>query len=86
VGEVTLENLAKEFGDWHSVFECAMRDELLGVDGFAGSLAPFAVEDVEHVVATAEGEGDGESWVGIFRLRDGRYAYVTAWCDYTGWG
>jgi hypothetical protein len=27
-------------------------------------------------------------WAGGFlmRLRDGRYAYLTGWCDYTGWG
>lgn len=22
----------------------------------------------------------------MFRLNDGRYAFLTAWCDYTGWG
>lgn len=27
-------------------------------------------------------------WAGgfLFRLVDGRYAYLTGWCDYTGWG
>jgi hypothetical protein len=81
----TLEELRDDYS-WGEAFNCAMRDELLGVEGYAGSLAPFTIEDVECVIAAVEGENDESSWVGVFRLRDGRYAYVTAWCDYTGWG
>jgi len=58
--------------------------------------------DVARVIAAwGKGEGmgkdaghfrwaaDGASeWAGGFllALKDGRYAYVTGWCDYTGWG
>lgn len=30
----------------------------------------------------------GGEWSGGFllTLKDGRYAYLTGWCDYTGWG
>jgi hypothetical protein len=30
----------------------------------------------------------GGEWSGGFllELKDGQYAYVTGWCDYTGWG
>jgi hypothetical protein len=47
--------------------------------------APFAITDVAEVVAAADGEHDADNWVGIFRLKDGRFGYVTAGCDFTGW-
>ena len=30
----------------------------------------------------------GSDWSGgiVVELNDGRYAYFTGWCDYTGWG
>jgi hypothetical protein len=33
-------------------------------------------------------ESCGGEWSGGFLLemKDGRFAYVTGWCDYTGWG
>lgn len=33
-------------------------------------------------------EDGATDWSGGFllRLKDGRYAYVWGWCDYTGWG
>lgn len=43
-------------------------------------------EDVAVVVAAVEGCNDGDSWVGVFHLKDDRFLYLTAWCDYTGWG
>lgn len=58
--------------------------------------------DIERVLAAwGKGEGMGEDaghyrwsedgvteWSGGFlmQLRDGRFAYLTGWCDYTGWG
>jgi hypothetical protein len=54
--------------------------------GYAGpGLAEFTREDVVSIVGMADGEKDGPSWMGLFRLRDGRVAYVEAGCDYTGW-
>lgn len=50
------------------------------------STAEFTREDVTKIIALREGENDGESWVGIFALKDGRFAVLRAWCDYTGWG
>jgi hypothetical protein len=44
---------------------------------------------VEHVLAAwgRSPEGYG-SWEGgfLFRLRDGRFAYVSGWADTSGWG
>ena len=53
--------------------------------GEAFSYAPFNLDDVAEVLHYEEGENDGDSWVGVFKLKDGRYGYVDAWCDYTGW-
>ena len=47
--------------------------------------APFTREDVAEILAIADGENDGPNWIGLFKLKDGRYAYLTAGCDYTGW-
>lgn len=63
---------------------------------------PIAATEVERVVAAwGRGDGMGHDaghyrwseagatdWRGGFLLllRDGTYAYVTGWCDYTGWG
>jgi hypothetical protein len=82
---MNIEELRANY-DWQEAFACAMRDELRAVPGYVGSVEPFGVADVAEILATSEGENDGEDWVGAFRLIDGRYAFVSAWCDYTGWG
>jgi hypothetical protein len=51
----------------------------------AFGFAPFTREEVAEVIAAEDGQNDGDSWVGIFRLRDGRIGYLKAGCDYTGW-
>lgn len=58
-------------GDWEEAFKYA--------NGFTR-------EDVAEVVAAQDGFNDGDSWIGVFKLVDGRFAWLTAWCDYTGWG
>ena len=47
---------------------------------------PFTREDVSEIIAIVDGVNDELSWVGVFRLKDSRYACIRAWCDYTGWG
>lgn len=47
--------------------------------------------DVETVIAAwggGDGMGEDSGWSGgfLFRLKDGRIAYLQGWCDYTGWG
>jgi hypothetical protein len=42
-------------------------------------------EMVEEILAYRNGENDGASWIGVFKLYDGRYLYATGGCDYTGW-
>lgn len=45
----------------------------------------FSLDDVKNIIALDEGENDGESWVIVVELNDGKFGYVDAWCDYTGW-
>ena len=48
--------------------------------------ATITPEHIAKVIA-AWGESDGE-WSGgfVLALKDGRFAYLTGWCDTTGWG
>jgi len=46
----------------------------------------YTREDVMFILALEEGENDGDTWIGVFQLKDGRYVSLRAWCDYTGWG
>lgn len=48
-------------------------------------LGPFGVEAVTELYGAREGQNDEESWLAYGRLQDGRYFYLEAWCDYTGW-
>jgi hypothetical protein len=49
------------------------------------STTPFTRMDVAEVIACEAGENEGPGWIGLFRLKDGRYASLEAGCDYTGW-
>jgi len=71
--------------NWEEAFRCAQH-LVEPTPGFKGSKAPFYREDVERIILIAEGANDGDPWVGAFKLDDGRYGVVRAWCDYTGWG
>lgn len=41
--------------------------------------------DVAEIIHYREGENDCANWLFVLKLIDGRFAYVTAGCDYTGW-
>jgi hypothetical protein len=45
----------------------------------------FTREDVVEILAIQEGANDGPDWHLVCRLKDGRFAYLTGACDYTGW-
>lgn len=70
--------------DWEEAFFCAalphrcIVDHEVCTDGFTRA-------DVAQVIACVPGQRDGAAWVGVFELRDGRYAMVRASCDCTGW-
>lgn len=45
----------------------------------------FNLLDIKRLLAVVEGERDGPKWHWIIKLRDGRVAYMSGGCDYTGW-
>jgi len=49
------------------------------------SQEPFTREDVELIFGMSEGENDGPAWLIWGQLKDNRYFYIEAGCDYTGW-
>lgn len=46
----------------------------------------FTIEDVTEILKADCGENDGDSWIMVGKLKDGRVFFLDAWCDYTGWG
>lgn len=86
---MTVEELLSSY-DWENVFAeegCGgqgnVSSDLHSVDGT--SIECVTRQDVAEVLASRDGENDVESWVGVFRLNDGRYLFASGWCDYTGW-
>jgi len=69
--------------DWEEAFKYS--DNLAPVLDDDADQAPFSREDVAEIIAIEDGENDGPPWIGLFRLHDGRYAFLSAGCDYTGW-
>ncbi len=73
--------------DWIEAFKVAQNERsrvgrgVLDVDD-----SPCNIEDVVEVVAKRDGCNDDESWLMAGRLKDKRYFFLSAWCDYTGWG
>lgn len=55
------------------------------VPGATCSNTPFTREDVVKILAISEGENDGPDWICAGRLKDGRWFFLAAGCDYTGW-
>ncbi len=71
--------------DWQEAFDVAARDGIEVIGGKFERYKPMR-EDVAEILHLDDGENDERSWIGVFRLNNGHYLYVTAWCDYTGWG
>lgn len=40
---------------------------------------------VKSIVGIQQGEQDERNWILLAELNDGRYLFVSAGCDYTGW-
>jgi len=73
-----------ESGDWEEAFKYAQSPD--AVIGEKVALDGFTREGVAEVFNSREGENDEDSWLIWGRLHDGRFFYLEAWCDYTGWG
>ena len=89
--ETTLGQMGLSY-DWEDAFKYAQGDSVRRFDKAMTSVgvkvcgASYTLDDVQEVLASAEGENDGDSWIALFRLKDGRFAFLSAGCDYTGWG
>lgn len=43
-------------------------------------------EEIEKIIAEVPGGNDEFSWWWIVQLTNGKFATISAWCDYSGWG
>lgn len=68
--------------DWEAAFGYASAPDR--VEGATCSRDAVAREDVVEVKHIDEGYNDGDSWIVCGRLRDGRWFFLSAWCDYDG--
>lgn len=46
---------------------------------------PFAREHVRAIEWIEDGQNDGPDWLVGGQLKDGRWFFIAAGCDYTGW-
>lgn len=83
-----------EDGDWAEAFQYAGEKgeygnngspDIRGVPGCTSDLSQFTREDVVELIGIRPGENDGPEWKCAGRLKDGRWFYLEAGCDYTGW-
>lgn len=84
--EATREQMRVDFSDWHYAIEVACRDGINPVIGSSTRTDPFTVTDIAEVLGSVEGQNEGDQWLAVVRLHDGRFVSIRAWCDFTGWG
>lgn len=70
--------------DWKEAFRAASGPDS-AKPGSSVPLTGFGVEDVASVFASSEGCNDEANWLIAGKLKDGRFFYLSAGCDYTGW-
>lgn len=75
----------KDDHDWKEAFKYANPSAPEVVDRDVDT-SSFEIGDVQEIFGMSEGDNDGPPWLMIGQLKDGRYFYLSAWCDYTGWG
>jgi hypothetical protein len=91
--------MSDETGDWQEAFGFA--GEPNACNGYAETgdhktlfaiitdpkcpTTPFTRADVAKIFNMREGENDGANWLIWGQLKDKRYFYIKAGCDYTGW-
>jgi hypothetical protein len=47
--------------------------------------AGLSLSKVVDVLAASEGQNEGADWIAILKLTGGKFCYLAAGCDYTGW-
>ena len=48
--------------------------------------AKFEFGDIKRIIYSKKGINDEENWELIVELKDGKFGWLSAWCDYSGWG
>lgn len=76
--------MVRNDSDWEEAFVYAQNPYPSEVDKGI-PLEPCLIGDIVQVIAAETGEIDRDRWVGVFKLKDGRYMTLSAWCDFTGW-
>ena len=77
---MTLDEMRNDY-DWQEAFYYAKT-----IRTATGCKADgFSMADVVEILAYSIGENDGASWMMAGRLSDGRFFFLDAGCDYTGW-
>lgn len=75
-----LEEFKKDYC-WRSAFNEAFGKDFQGY----GDPGPNPIDDVMEIIACEEGENEEKDWIGIFKMRDGKFLVLQAGCDATGW-
>ena len=70
--------------DWDYAFGCCGTAVSVAL-GSTVNTTPFGRDEVADVIACADGDPDGPDWIGVFRLKDGRFTFISAGCAYSGW-
>jgi len=71
--------------DWEQAFRFCIVPNVSPVIESSARAGAFSRADVMRVVAVSEGVNDEYNWLCVVELNDGRFAFVSAGCDFTGW-
>ena len=74
-----------DYYDWEEVFKYAS-PEKADAERSNVDLSPFDRERVSRILGLSWGFNDGDDWICLGQLSDGRYFFIAAGCGYTGWG
>lgn len=74
----------RQDGNWKQAMEVAS-SAVGAVLGYTGSVEFNGWGEIDTVIASDDGCNDGPNWIALFQLHDGRYLFLSAGCDYTGW-
>lgn len=71
--------------DWREAFYFAHTPRAAVVVDKDLSLTRFERDDVKAILGVSEGQNEGDPWIMLGQLNDGRFFFLNAWCDFTGW-
>jgi len=71
--------------DWEEVFKYGANPEI-ACPGMTVDQSSFTLDDVARCYGHVQGDNDGPTCTAYGKLKDGRYFFISAGCDYTGWG